>query len=89
MTMKTIKVAEATGAVLDWLVAKCEEGEEVAEDWHPYFWVRGGRCFQIVDDDSEQCSYLTFDEALMAAICSKYDSHETAPFVWRLLRGKE
>lgn len=49
----------------------------------------GERHFQIVDDDSAPCSYPSLDEALVAAICSKYDSHETAPFVWRLLRGKE
>lgn len=33
--MKTIKVSEATGHALDWLVAKCEEasGRDNAETW--------------------------------------------------------
>ena len=45
--------------------------------------------YQIQTEGGFTCSYPSFDEALVAAICSKYDSHETAPFVWRLLRGKE
>lgn len=40
--MIKIKTAEAIGPALDWLVAKCEEGEELAVNWHPHKWLRGG-----------------------------------------------
>ena len=38
MAMKTIKVAEATGPVLDWLVAKCL-GEREDETLDPLTWL--------------------------------------------------
>jgi len=37
-----VKIAELTGAALDWVVAKCEEGEALAKGWHPYFAPYGG-----------------------------------------------
>ena len=41
--MAKIKTSELTGAALDWAVAKCEEGEELAKGWHPHTWERGGQ----------------------------------------------
>jgi hypothetical protein len=46
MSMKTIKVSEATGPALDWLVAKCEGLEPFTNT--PYdgnSYTHGGRCF--------------------------------------------
>ena len=37
-----VKTSELTGAALDWAVAKCEEGEALAEGWHPHFAPYGG-----------------------------------------------
>jgi hypothetical protein len=37
-----MKTSELTGAALDWAVAKCEEGEALAEGWHPHFAPYGG-----------------------------------------------
>ena len=41
--MAKVKTSELTGPALDWAVAKCEEGEDLAEGWHPHTWVRGGQ----------------------------------------------
>lgn len=38
-----MRTSELTGSALDWAVAKCEEGEELAEGWHPHTWKRGLR----------------------------------------------
>lgn len=46
MGMKTVKVSEATGPALDWLVAKCEGLEPFTNT--PYdgnSYTHGGRCF--------------------------------------------
>lgn len=32
-----IKVAEASAPALDWMVARAEEGEELADGWHPHY----------------------------------------------------
>jgi hypothetical protein len=37
-----MKTSELTGAALDWAVARCEEGEALAEGWHPHFAPYGG-----------------------------------------------
>ena len=37
-----MKTNELTGAALDWAVARCEEGEALAEGWHPHFAPYGG-----------------------------------------------
>lgn len=38
-----IKTSELTGAALDWAVAQAEEGERLAEGWHPHTWERNGK----------------------------------------------
>ena len=38
-----MRVSDLTGAALDWAVAMCEEGEELAQGWHPHTWERGGQ----------------------------------------------
>lgn len=40
MKMKTCDLIDAP---LDWAVATCDEGEELAQGWHPHTWVRGGQ----------------------------------------------
>ena len=37
-----MKTSELTNAALDWAVARCEEGEALAEGWHPHFAPYGG-----------------------------------------------
>jgi hypothetical protein len=37
-----MKTSELTGKALNWAVAKCEEGEALAEGWHPHFAPYGG-----------------------------------------------
>lgn len=40
MTMKTIKVADATNTQLDWLVTNCELGRRLADGEHVKPWVQ-------------------------------------------------
>lgn len=41
--MVKIKVSKLIGAALDWAVARAEEGEELAEGWHPHTFVYQGQ----------------------------------------------
>ena len=34
-------------------------------------------------------SFDSFHQALMASLCGKYDSMESAPYVWRLLKQEK
>ena len=58
--MKKIKVSEASGIVLDWLVAKCEGGFDLHKrvDWHNKPWA----FFFRDDEDPERVDKLCLNE---------------------------
>lgn len=55
----------------------------------PDFEDAGQTNYQIEDKTYGSISFTDFHQALMASLCSKYDSADTAPYVWRLLKQEE